>query len=139
MSNLKGAPELKARLGKVKLAFKPLGRTWADKTATNARNRVGRKTGRLAQSFRRTSATQRRATVGGHFTANFEDAGAKPHDITAKPGKSLIFQGNSGTVFARKVHHRGRKARPFKVRAAHDALDATPMAAILIDEWNAGG
>lgn len=140
MSDLKGVPELKARMNKLRLVFKPVGRSWADKTVTNAQHRLAshKRTGRLHDSVRRASATKRRATVTAHYTANFEDAGAKPHDITAKPGRRLIFKGSSGTVFARKVHHRGRKARPFKVRAAQDALRDTPLEQLLIDEWNSG-
>lgn len=140
MSNLKGTPELKNRLNKLREVFKPVGRSWADKTVTNAQHRLAshKRTGRLHDSVRRSAATKRRAAVSAHYTANFEDAGAVPHDITAKPGKALIFQGRSGTIFARKVHHRGRKARPFKVRAAQDALRDTPLEQILIDEWNSG-
>jgi len=140
MSNLIGTPELKARMNKLRLVFKPVGRSWADHTVRNAKHKLAstRKTGRLHDSVRRGSATKRRATVTAHYTANFEDAGAKPHVITAPPGKALVFKGSRGTVFARQVHHRGRKARPFKVRAAQAALRDTPLEQILIDEWNSG-
>lgn len=140
MSNLEGVPQLKARMNRLREVFKPVGRSWADKTVTNAQHRLQphKKTGRLYESVRRTSATKRRATVGAHFTSNFEDAGAVPHDITKKGGGFLVFPGRAGTVFARQVHHRGRKARPFKVRAAQEALADTPLEQILIDEWNAG-
>jgi hypothetical protein len=121
----------------LRLAFKPAGRAWADEAARQMRPRVPVRTGRLRASFRRRNATQRRATVVGHFTAYFIDAGTKPHTITAKRGSRLIFKGRSGdTIFARKVHHRGIRARPFRRAAALEALRKEPLAQHIIDQWN---
>jgi hypothetical protein len=39
-------------------------------------------------------------------------------------------------VFARKVHHRGARAQPFKKRIAREGLQRTPMAQELINLWN---
>ena len=135
-ARLKGGPELRRRLKAIQLTFKPVGRKWADATADVARSRVPVKTGRLRQSIRRKNATQKRATVSAHYTATFVDGGTKAHDITAKTGGTLAFPGGGGTIFAKKVHHRGAKAQPFKKRAAEDALRRHPMAQTLIDEWN---
>jgi hypothetical protein len=78
----------------------------------------------------------KRATVAAHFTATFVDGGTKAHDITAKTGGTLAFQGRNGPVFARKVHHRGARAQPFKKRIAREGLQRTPMAQELINLWN---
>ena len=78
----------------------------------------------------------KKATVSAHYTATFVDGGTKAHDITAKTGGTLAFTGSNGPVFARKVHHRGARAKPFKQRAAREALRRNPMAQELIDLWN---
>lgn len=133
--SLKGAPELRARLKAIKLSFKPIGKQWADDTAEEARKRVPSRTGRLRKSIRRRNATQRKATVVGHYTANFIDAGTKAHTIRAK-GKRLRFTDGGRTVFAKKVEHPRTAARPFKKASAEAALRKHPMAQTLIDEWN---
>lgn len=133
---LKGGPALRKRLKALSLAFKPLGRKWADETVTLARPMVPYRTGRLRSSIRVKSATQKRATVAAHFTATFVDGGTQAHDIKPKHSGTLVFQSSGRTIFARKVHHRGAKARPFKVRAAKEALRRTPMAEAIIDAWN---
>lgn len=138
MSNLKGKKELQARLRAIGKSFKPIGRVWADETVKAARPKVPVRTGRLRASFRRAGASMKRARVTGHFTQYFIDAGTRPHDIRAKRG-ALVFQGRRGTVYARKVHHRGIKARPFRRRSAEEGLARTPMADIVISQWNAAG
>lgn len=136
MSTLKGGEQLSRRLKALKLAFKPIGRDWADETAQEMRVRVPVKTGRLRGSFRRRNATQKKATVVGHYTAYFVDAGPKPHDIVPKRAKGLVFQGRSGTIFARKVHHRGYRARPFRAAAARAGLRKAPLGDALTKAWN---
>lgn len=136
-TGLKGAPELKARLRAIKQSFKPIGRQWADTTADLAPSYVPNRTGRLRGSFRRRHASMKRASVSAHYTATFVDGGTGPHSIAAKRGRTLAFQGRGGQpVFARKVHHRGARAQPFKKRVADEGLRRTPMAGTLIDEWN---
>lgn len=136
-TTLKGSPELKARLKALKLAFKPIGRAWADETVKAARPKVPVRTGRLRGSIRRRSATQKRAVVEAHYTANFIDADVKAHDIVPKKKKQLIFQGSGGrTIFSRKVHHRGSKGNRFKRRAAHEGLRKAPPLSTLVDQWN---
>ena len=136
MAQLQGAAELKKRLAAMRTAWKPIGRQWGKLDVHEMRAHVPVKTGRLRKSFRVTSSTGKRVRVGGHFTAYFVDAGPKPHTITAKHGGSLIFKGRHGTVFARQVHSRGYRARPFRQRAAEAALDKTNMAQVVIDLWN---
>jgi hypothetical protein len=140
MANLKGAPELEARLKRVRLMFKPLGRKWAD-TAVDlgipklpirpSTMRADHPPGRLHASIRRKTATQRKAVVGAHYTAYFIDAGVKPHSLKKRGGA-----GQDRTVFAKK--HPGYKARPFRAYIAHESLRRNPMVETLIDEWNKG-
>lgn len=122
----------------MKLTFKVYGKTWADETAASARRRVPVRTGRLKASIRRRNATQKRATVVAHYSANFVDAGTKEHDIKPRKAKRLVFDSGGNTIFARKVHKRRIAARPFKSKAAHEALTKHPMKETMIELWNSG-
>jgi hypothetical protein len=134
--SLRGSPQLRARLRAIKLTFKPLGKEWADETAAIMRTEVPSKTGRLRASIRRRNATQRKATVVGHYTAYFIDKGTKRHDETPKKATALRFESGGNTIFSRKVDHPRTAARPFRKRAAQEGLRRHPMAAELIREWN---
>ena len=136
MSALKGAPELRARLKAIRETFKPLGREWADEVVVLARPMVPVQTGRLRSSIRRKNATARRATVEAHFSANFVDAGTKRHTIVPKKAKGLYFTDGGQTVFAKRVDHPRTQARPFKVRAAHEALRRKSPLQALLKMWN---
>lgn len=136
MSTLRGSDDLKRRLKAIGQTFKPLGRKWADSTVPEMRSRVPVRTGRLRASFRRSSATMKRARVSGHFTAYFIDAGPVPHVIKAKKARRLVFERGGRTIFARQVHHRGYRARPFRHRAAVAGLREADPAGTLIDLWN---
>jgi hypothetical protein len=135
-STLRGAPELRRRLKAIKTVFKPAGREWADSTAEIARGMVPVRTGKLRGSIRRRNASQKRATVVGHYAANFVDAGVKAHDITAKKTQALKFSDGRGPVFRRKVHKQRIPARPFKKRAADEGLKRTDIIGDLIELWN---
>ena len=134
--SVKGGRELRARLKAAGLMFKPYGRTWADTTAVEMRHRVPVTTGRLQKSIRRKNATQRRATVVGHYSANFVDAGSKEHDIVPRTKPLLIFEAGGRTIFARKVHKQRIGPRRFKRESALAALRRHPMSDALIAEWN---
>jgi hypothetical protein len=136
VSNLRGSRELKARQRALKLAFKPIGRKWGRASITAGRPMVPVRTGRLKKSMRILSATQKKTRVGAHFTAYFVDKGPKPHDINPKKFRALVFKGRTGTVFARQVHHRGYRGRPFRKRMAEEGLRRTPLAVDVIDKWN---
>lgn len=136
-TSLKGGPELRARLKAIRLTFKDYGRKWADSTADEMRTRVPRRTGRLYKSIRRKSATQRKATVVAHYSANFVDAGTKAHDIRARKGGHLIFQVDGGrTIFARKVHKQRIGPRRFKRASALAAMRRHPPSDELVRLWN---
>ena len=136
MATLKGERELRARLAAIKEVSKPILRKWGKSDVTLMRAQVPVKTGRLRRSFRVTSTSRTKVRVGGHFTAYFVDAGPKPHDITARSHPSLVFKEHGRTIFARKVHSRGYRARPFRARAARQALADNPQATELINLWN---
>ena len=136
MTTLKGSPELKARLKAIRGTFKPLGREWADEVVVLAKPMVPFQTGRLRGSIRRKSATQRAATVEAHYSANFVDAGTKRHTIGPKKAKGLYFTDGGQTVFAKRVDHPRTQARPFKARAAHEALRRKSPLQALLKQWN---
>lgn len=133
---LKGGSELRARLRSLKLAFKPLGRDWADDYVRLAKPVIPERTGKTRRSVRRRNATQRKATVVASPIAYIIDAGAKAHAIKPKSGGRLVFQAGGHTIFAKKVDHPGVRARPFRKRIAHEALRRHPMAAAVITAWN---
>ena len=133
---LKGSSELQARLRAIKETWKPVARKWGKTDVEEMRTKVPVRTGRLRRSFRVTSVSGKKVRVGGHFTGYFVDAGPKPHDIRPKGAGFLIFQAGGKTIFARKVHSRGYRARPFRQKAAEEALRKNPMAKELIDLWN---
>jgi len=134
--SLQGGRELRARLAAIKEVSRPILRKWGRSDVLLMRQQVPTRTGRLRRSFRVTSSTKTRVRVGGHFTAYFVDAGPKPHTINPKGSGFLVFKGRRGTVFARQVHSRGYRARPFRARAAHQALVDNPMAQEVIAAWN---
>lgn len=136
MSQLKGGNDLRKRLKALHLAFKPIGRAWGNRTVDRYRPSVPVVTGKTRKSFRVSSATQKRARVSGSYIAYFIDKGPKPHTIKAKTGGTLVFKGNRGTVFAKQVHHRGYRGRPFRARQARAALADTPMHEELVNAWN---
>ena len=135
-TTVKGISQLQGRLAAIGETFKPYGKKWADTTADEMRHRVPVRTGRLRDSFKRKSATKKRAVVGGHYTSNFVDAGSKAHDIFPKNAPNLVFQAKGRTIFAKKVHKQRIAARPFKRAAALAAIRKHPLKQELIDQWN---
>lgn len=128
---LVGAQDLRNRLKAVKLSFKRVGRVWADTAVTLAGPKVPVRTGKLRASFRRTTATQKRARVGGYYTAYFIDAGAR-YPRVARRGRSGR---PARTIFAPKSGFR-MQPRPFRGYIAHESLRRHPMAESLIGAWN---
>ena len=133
--SLQGKKQLNARLRAIRQTFKPVGRAWAEDDVKENRTRVPVRTGRLQRSFRVRNATQRKAVVVGHYTANFVDAGTKAHAEKAKR-RAMSFEYGGQTIFTKRVHHRGSKAHRFKLAAALEALRKNPMAEQLIKQWN---
>jgi hypothetical protein len=136
VSSLKGGDDLARRLKALKVSFKPIGRKWGRAAINHGRPMVPVRTGRLRRSMRITSASEKRTRVGAHYTAYFIDAGVQPHTINPRGGNYLVFPIGGQTIFARQVHHRGFRARPFRRRMAEEGLRDTPMAQEIIDAWN---
>lgn len=144
---LTGKQQLQARMKAIgKDVFKPAGKQWADETVRLMRQRVpDRNTryskGKLHDSIRRKSATQKKAVVEGRYTGYFVDAGVKPHSLQRRKsrpkgrGTAAQIQRTIFAATARKVHP-GYKARPFRARSARDALRKYPMSAEVIRVWN---
>ena len=132
---LKGMRELQRRLDAVAHAMEPIGEDWAERTVDEYSNRVRRNTGRLARSFSGES-NDNEARVTAHYTAKFEDAGARSHPIKAKPGKRLRFEKRGQAVYVQKVRHPGMRGTDFIDDGASDALDDVPMADIAVRLWN---
>ena len=137
---LKGSRELRARLKAIRLVFKPAGKDWADHTAVEAKRRIAAvgavDSGATRDSIRRRNATQRKATVVGHYAVNFIDAGTKAHDIKPKRVSNLKFETGGRTVFTKKVHKRAQPARPFKKASAEAGLRKTDLIGELVNLWN---
>lgn len=137
MSQLKGAPQLRSRLKAIKVAFKPIGRQWADTTAQMARPHVPVRSGKGRASVRRKNASQTRATVAAIYYVGILDKGAKAHDIVPRGKSALVFKGSSGrTIFSKRVHKPAQRGLHFARRASQDSLRRHPMAEALIKEWN---
>lgn len=135
-SSVRGSRELRARLRAIQQTFKPAGREWAEEAAEIMSHAVPVRSGRLQRSFRVKNASQRRASVAGHFTAFFIDAGTKAHEIKARKAPRLIFNVGGNTIFAKKVNHPATKAAPFRERSAQEALRRKPLVTKLIELWN---
>jgi hypothetical protein len=120
----------------LKLAFKPMGREWGDEYVNVSRPMVPERTGRLRKSIRVKNNTQRKTTISAHFTASFVDAGTIAHNIEPKRGSYLAWNSGGRTIFARKVNHPGQRAKPFRARAAREALRRKPLANKIIEQWN---
>lgn len=141
-----GFPELRARLSAVATAGPQILGKWQYSTVQKARSTAPSRTGRGRASIRASKLTQTRAEVRGAFWLIFMDRGAKAHVIEPKGisgsgrgGKSstraLRFEYKGETVFARKVHRRRMRRRPFLTKAAQDSLRAVGTSEI-IGLWN---
>ena len=134
--SLKGGPELRARLKAIKLAFKPIGKAWAETTVSEMRPKVPVQTGKGQRSIRVRNVTQKRATVSSIYYMAILDKGSKAHTIVPRKAKTLRFEVGGRTVFARRVNLRARSGMHFAMRAARESLRRHPMAVSLINEWN---
>jgi HK97 gp10 family phage protein len=59
-----------------------------------------------------------------HWYYQFAETGATAHEIKAKNGKSLAFEGRNGLVITKSVKHPGRPAAPFLRPAMSHNRDA---------------
>jgi hypothetical protein len=148
---LKGGPELRARLKAISTnVFKPAGKDWADETARIASGMVGsmnmpwsgynerraKPQMRLLPSIRRKSATAKKAVVVASYHAYFVDAGVKSHSMTRRSARLTSRTGRTIFAAAARKPHPGYPARPFRVKAATEALRRKPVRDKLITAWN---
>lgn len=146
MTNIKGSPELKARLKAIATnTFKPGGRDWADEAVALGRSRVGSyhmpySQNVLVPSIRRKSATAKRALVTGSFHGYFVDAGTRGAGLQSR-ARRASKQKHGPTFFARQARKPKRRgggydARPFRSWMAREALRRKPLTDAMIKAWN---
>jgi regulation of enolase protein 1 (concanavalin A-like superfamily) len=126
VGNLRGGKELRARIKAVSVVFKPYAKKWAKEAVTVGKPRVPVRTGRLQNSIRVKSVTQYKATVAGHYTAYFIDAGAR-YASKSRKGRNTIFHAKSGFRM---------QPRPFRAYMAHEALRRVGPRDEVIRAWN---
>jgi hypothetical protein len=139
-----GERQLTARLRALEKVSRPTGKAWQQATINAYRPMVPVRTGKLRGSFRPGPITDQHAEVKGWYTGFFIDKGTKAHDIPkARTKRSrrrmahvLKFNEGGGTVFARRVHHRGSAAHPFRERGARKGLHDARFGGIITGLWN---
>lgn len=132
---LRGGPEFVGRLNALKGTFGPVGSTWADNMVALGRPKIPVNTGKTRASLRRGTVTPNRATVIASFVTTFIAEGTRAHTITAR-GKTLRFEAQGRTVFAKRVHLPRKPGRPFRHQAALEALAKTDILGALVRRWN---
>lgn len=132
---LTGAPELRARLGALRGAARPLARELGSETVRNARGLVAVRTGRTRDSLRVGATTGTESQILGSGVAVILDRGARAHDIEPSSRDSLRFNVNGRTIFAKRVHHPRQPGSGFMRKAAAEAGKDT-MAKTVVAAWN---
>lgn len=133
--SLQGAAELRAAMHAIQEVPAWVGSRWADEDVRVLRSTIPARSGRSRGSVRAGDTRGSTTAVLGSRTLDFIDAGSRAHDIIAKD-KVLKFEQGGQTFFRKKVHKRSIAARPFKRRAAEEALDRIDVGGELIARWN---
>lgn len=158
---LKGGPELRARLDAISRPFPPIAERWVGKALPDMRSDAPSRTGAGRASIRPGVLSLRpgKIVIKGDFWLIFMDKGTKAHYIRPQrdsfsrrhwitsvdrsgPEKGygnpkwLKFDGGGGTIFARKVHRRRMRPRPFITMAAQNAIKPPMMSDEIIGLWN---
>jgi hypothetical protein len=128
---------LRARLKAIRTVFKPVGKSWAEKTRDLARTRVTVRTGKTKATIRVKNASLRKAAVEAKGGARFLEAGTKAHIIRPKRFHALKWNQNGRPMFARKVSHPAIRAKPFLRRSGRDVLAKEDLLQELLKLWNA--
>lgn len=134
--SLQGKRELTARLKALRGAFKPYARAVGDTAVPLMRSRAPNRTGKLRGSIRIKNSTQTKMTISAIWYAAFIEKGTKEHNEKPRRFKAIKFDGGSGPVFTKKVHHPRTAAKPFAARSMHEAIRKHPMSDELIKAWN---
>ncbi len=133
---LKGANGLRDRLHAAERSTRGMAGAWGDEYVKVARPMIPIRTGKTRQSVRRAQVTPDGAEIEASEVAVMIDTGTKPHAIEPFGGGTLKFQMNGQAVFAPKAQHPGMRARPFRERAADEALRRADFEDILVNAWN---
>lgn len=136
MSTIKGADQLANRLGAMSRSPRGYSREWGDEYVQVARPLIPIKTGKTRHSVQRAQTTAKGAEIMGSEVAVMIDTGTRRHSITPRRKDTLAFPVRGRTVFARKVNHPGQRAKPYRMRAALEALRRVPLAERVINAWN---
>jgi hypothetical protein len=144
---LKGGPELRARLQALTGTERKVYVDWKAAGVPAMRNVCPRNTGHASGSIRGVYGGEHRAAIVGDYWLIFVDRGTKAHDIRPKSvsgsgrggrgtARALKFEYKGQTVFARKVHRRAMRRRPFITQAAREAARTALSAETIIGLWN---
>lgn len=131
---IKGGSALRARLTNIRAVPETFAAEWASEAADRIRATKPPST-RPASSRFTTKASRTRGGVYGAFWWIFIDRGTKAHDIVARKKKVLRFEKGGETIFAKRVHLKRMRRRPFISKAAQGALNDMGTDAI-VKAWN---
>jgi len=134
--SLKGVDGLRDRLNAAAHSTRPMAAAWGDEYVKVARPQIPVRTGKTRQSVQRAQVTEKGAEIVGSQVAVMIDTGTSPHAIKPFGGGLLKFQMNGQAVFAPKANHPGMRARPYRKRAAEEALRRADFDDILVEAWN---
>lgn len=160
-TTLKGGPELRARLNALASSQMKIemNRAWQDTTVKAARTNAPSRTGAGRSSIAAGWLSDVKAQVRGAFWLIFIDRGTKAHDIRPqsisgsgrhwktsvqpegpKAGygnpPTLAFNRGGKLVFAKKVHKRAQRKRPFITEAAQSALRQHMLRDVVLQTWS---
>jgi hypothetical protein len=133
---LRGSRELRQRLKAIRTVFKPVGKSWAEKTRDLAKTRVTVRTGKTKATIRVRNASLKKAAVEAKGGARFLEAGTRAHIIRPKRFKALKWNQSGQPMFARKVSHPATRAKPFLRRSGRDVLAKSDLLQELLKLWN---
>lgn len=136
MSALKGADQLADRLNAMRRSPRGYAREWGDEYVQVARPLIPVRTGKTRRSVHRSQATAGGAEIVGSEVAVMIDTGTRRHAIAPARRGTLAFTVGGRTVFSRKVNHPGMRARPYRVRAALEALRRKSLIDRVVGAWN---
>lgn len=156
-SNIKGRPQMDTRFRAiVKEVSRPTAERWQKNATKRARDLVGGfdmpySKGDLENSIRVGAISVQsghvtRAKVVMEYHGYFVDSGTQGNGTQSRFSRHVMRRGVAGrtvfsnrTNFSKKARNRrggGYGARPFRERAAQEAMRQISMAQILIDAWN---
>lgn len=134
-SRLIGGSALRARLANVAAVGPAFASEWSEDAADRMRH-TKPSSDRPESSRFTTKANATRGGVFGAFWWIFVDRGTKAHDIVARKAQALMFEWKGETIFAKKIHRKRMRRRPFISRAAQEALSGNRFADLVIRSWN---